>query len=166
MSSIRQARHRFFLVGALAFVVILTLAACGTNTGAGSGSGKASSSPTVTASQVGCPDSTVMNTTPSPANIVLKPSNSNSTITAQVGNVIEVDLPFGQRWSGPLISQGGLSLQQPAGFALTTTKMCVWRFTAQSAGTTQLKFTGQAICGAKQACPLYIMLLPYTIVVK
>jgi hypothetical protein len=151
------------LVTLLAFV----LAACGTNTGAGSGSKNPTpASPTAATSQTGCPGSTVMTTPPSPANVVLKPANNSTTISAQVGDVVEVDLPYGQAWSGPSVSQGSLSLQQPAGFALTPSKVCVWRFTAQSAGTAQLEFYGKAICETGHACPQYIVRLPFTISVK
>jgi len=107
-----------------------------------------------------------MTTAPSPAKIVLKQSDSNATITAHVGDVVEIDLPFGQTWTGPTASQGELQLQGPAGYAMTASKMCVWRFTAQSTGTTQVEFYGKAICQKGQMCPLYIMRIPYTIVVK
>lgn len=165
MSSNRQARHVVFLVGVLVTLLAFVLAACGTNTGGGSGSSHPTSG-SPTASQTGCPSSTVVTTPLSPANVVLKPANSNSTITTQVGSVIEIDLPYGQAWSGPTVSQGGLSLEQPAGFALTPSLVCVWRFTAQGTGTAQLEFYGKAICKAGQACPQYIMRLPFTIAVK
>ncbi len=168
MSSNRQARRSFFLAGVLVTVLAFVLAACGANTSTGSGTGSSgpSKTPTASASQTGCPSTTAMNTAPAPANVVLKASNNNSTASAKVGDVIEIDLPFGQAWSGPVTSQGELTLQQPAGFALTPSKVCVWRFTAQSAGTTQLEFYGKAICQKGQACPQYIMRLPYTIVIK
>jgi hypothetical protein len=105
-------------------------------------------------------------TVPSPAKIVLKQSDSNATITARVGDVVEIDLPFGQAWTGPTASQGELQLQGPAGYAVTASKMCVWRFTAQGIGTTQVDFYGKAICQKGRMCPLYIMRIPYTIVVK
>jgi len=107
-----------------------------------------------------------MTTSPAPANVVLKQSDSSVTVTARVGNVVEVDLPFGQVWSGPTTSQGTLQLQAPAGYALTASKVCVWRFTAQSAGTTALNFYGKAICQKGQMCPLYIMRLSYKVVVN
>lgn len=168
MRSIRHNRHSFVLAGMLVVALALVLAACGTNGGTSTGSGKApSSTPTASASKTGCPSSTVMNTPPAPATIVLKMTNNNSVVNAKVGDVVEIDLPFGQSWTGPTTSQGSLSLQQPAGFALTPAKVCVWRFTAQSAGTTQLQFYGKAICNKPGvACPFYIMRLPFTIVVK
>lgn len=168
MSSIRQVRRSFFLAGVLVTILAFVLAACGSNAGTGGGSGSSgpSTTPTVAASHTGCPSSTVMNTAPAPANVVLKPANNNSTVSAKVGDVIEIDLPFGQSWSGPTVSQGQLALQQPAGFALTPSKACIWRFTAQGTGTTQLQFFGKALCQKGEACPQYIMRLPFTIVVK
>lgn len=167
MRSKHFTRSKFLLVGALVALLAL-LAACGTNTGSPptTGNQPPAASPSPAASTTGCPSSAVITTAPSPANVVLKPSNNNSSITAHVGDVIEIDLPFGHAWTGPMSSQGQLQLQQPAGFALTTAKACVWRFTAQGAGTTQLEFYGKAICQKGQSCPLYIMRLPYTIVVK
>lgn len=168
-----QSAHRgmFFALVSLVALLALLLAACGTNTNTGSGSSSpGGTTPTATAptttNTTGCPSNTTISTTPTPANIVLKPSNSNTTITAHVGDVIEVDLPFGQMWNGPTASQGGLQLQPPAGYPWTPTKVCVWRFTVQGAGTTQLLFTGKAICKKGEACPQYIMSLPYTIVAK
>lgn len=168
MRSIRHIRHSFVLVGLLVVVMAFVLAACGTSVGSGTGSAKSTSSPTPVASaaKTGCPSSTVMNTPPAPANVVLKANNNNTVVNAKVGDVVEVDLPFGQSWTGPTASQGSLSLQQPAGFALTSSKVCVWRFTAQSAGTTQLQFLGKAICKPGIVCPFYIMRLPFTVVVK
>ena len=165
---IASGRRTFFLVGSLITILAFLLAACGTNTGSPSttSTGSAPVTPTTVVNTNGCPSSTVVGTAPTPAKVVLKSTNSNTTVTAHVGDVIEVDLPFGQSWTGPTASQGVLQLQTPAGFALTTSKMCVWRFTAQSTGTTVLKFYGKAICKPGELCPQYIMALPYTILVK
>jgi hypothetical protein len=161
-------RSAWFALGSLFVLLVFVLVACGynaggsTNTGSGSTAG---ATPTTSASAYGCPG-TVMTTAPAPANIVLKPSNSNSTVTAHVGDVVEIELPFGQAWTGPTTSQGGLQLQGSAGSAVTTSKMCVWRFTAQGTGTTQVEFYGRAICQKGQMCPQYITRIPYTIVIK
>lgn len=168
MRSVQSLQRRtWFALGSILVLLVFVLAACGSNTGGGTTTTGAGSTPTppTTASTYGCPG-TVMTTVPSPAKIVLKQSDSNTTITAQVGDVVEIDLPFGQTWTGPTASQGELQLQGPAGYAVTASKMCVWRFTAQSTGTTQVEFYGKAICQKGQLCPLYIMRIPYTIVVK
>ena len=162
-------RRTWFALGSILVLLVFALAACGSNTSGGTATTGAGSTPVATppatAGVNGCPG-TVMTTSPSPAKIVLKQSDSNTIITARVGDVVEIDLPFGQAWSGPTASQGDLQLQGPAGYAVTASKMCVWRFTAQSAGTTQVEFYGKAICQKGQMCPLYIMRIPYTIVVK
>ena len=162
---IASGRRTWFLVGSLVAILAFMLAACGSNTGTTS-TGSPPATPTPVVNTNGCPSSTVVGTAPSPANVVLTQSNHNTTITAHKGDVIEVDLPFGQSWSGPTASQGELQLQTPAGFALTTSHMCVWRFTAQGAGTTVLTFYGKAICKQGEMCPQYIKSLPYTIVIK
>ena len=158
--------HRILWLGSFIVVLAFVLAACGTNPGSTSTGAPSSSPTTTTAGTSGCPGGAAASAASSPANVVLKPSNSNTTVTARVGDVIEIDLPFGQAWTGPTSSQGELQLQTPGGYAMTATKMCVWRFTAQAAGTTQLNFYGKAICKAGQMCPQYIMNLPYTIVIK
>ena len=172
MRSVQSVQRRaWFALASFLVLMVFVLAACGSNTSTGStntGSGSTTTAvtPTVTAASVyGCPG-TVMTTAPAPAKIVLKQSNSNATVTAHVGDTVEIDLPFGQLWTGPTDSQGELQLQGPAGYALTASKVCVWRFSAQSAGTTQVEFDGKAICQKSQMCPLYIMRIPYTIVIK
>lgn len=168
MRSVQIRRRRtWFALGSFLTLMIFALAACGANTGSGTTSTGSSpaTTPTTTVSAYGCPGA-VMTTAPAPAKIVLKQSDSNTTITAHVGDVVEIDLPFGQVWTGPTTSQGELQLQTPVGYALTASKVCVWRFTAQSTGTTQVEFLGKAICQKGQLCPLYIMRIPYTIVIK
>jgi hypothetical protein len=163
-STIVGRQRTWFLAGSLLAMLVLILAACGANGGPGSGPTPTATAPVANAN--GCPSTTVINTAPTPANVVLKPANSNGVASAHVGDVIEVDLPFGHLWTGPTTSQGELQLQQPAGYALTPAKVCVWRFTAASAGTTNLNFYGKAICQKGELCPQYILNLPYKIVVK
>src|ERR1700736_5241603 len=99
MRSVQSVQRRtWFALGSFLVVLVFALAACGSNTSGGTtstGAGSATTAtPPATASVYGCPGS-VMTTAPSPANIVLKQSNSNATITAHVGDVVEIDLPFG-----------------------------------------------------------------------
>ena len=167
-SVLHVRRSAAFALGSLLVLLVFVLAACGYNSGGSTNTGSGSTTgttPITSASAYGCPG-TVMTTAPSPAKIVLKPSNSNTTVTAHVGDVVEVDLPFGQAWSGPTTSQGELQLQGTAGSAVTTAKVCIWRFTAQSTGTTQVEFYGRAICQKGQMCPAYITRIPYTIVIQ
>jgi hypothetical protein len=108
----------------------------------------------------------VVNTASTPANVVLKMSNSHTIVTAHQGDVIEVQLPFGQLWNGPSTSQGVLQLQTPYGYASQTANSCIWRFTAQGNGTTQLNFYARAMCKKGQMCPQYVVSVPFSIHVK
>ena len=167
MRSVQGVQRRtWYALGSLLVLLVFVLAACGANTGGstntGSGSTTGTTPTTTSASAYGCP-STVVTAATAPAQVVVKPANSHSIVTAHVGDVVEFDMPFGQAWSGPTTSQGGLQLQTPVGYAVTSSKACVWRFTAQGTGTTQVDFFGKAICHQGQLFPQYIMRMSYTI---
>ena len=167
-----QKPLQLLLIVSLAVLLIFVLAACGSNGRFGSGIGSGST-PTPTPTTVqgygtahGCPSDAVVTSTLPTANVTVKPAGSNSTVTAHVGDVIEIQLSFGHRWTGPTTSGGGLQLQTPAGYASIATKMCIWRFSAQSTGLTQLTFLAEAICEKDQVCPQYAIVVTFTIVVK
>ena len=163
-------RKSLWLMISLATALAFVLTACGSNTSSGSGSSSTSSgntpAPVATSATNGCPNNTVINTASTPANIVLKTSNSNKMVTAHQGDVIEIQLPFGQMWNGPTTSQGALQLQTPYGYVSQTANSCIWRFTAQGSGTTQLSFFGKAICKKGQMCPQYVVSVPFNIQVN
>jgi hypothetical protein len=163
-----NGRRSMWLVISLATVLAFVLTACGANSGTGTTSTGSPPPPTSTSgvNMHGCPSNAVISTTPTPANVVLKPSNSSTTINARQGDVIEIQLPFGQVWNGPTTSQGVLQLETPAGYAWGASNSCVWRFTAQGTGVTQLNFYGKAMCKKGALCPQYIMSVPFTINVK
>jgi len=160
-------RKSLWLIISLATALAFILTACGTNSNSGSSSTSTGTTPapiaTSTPNSYGCPSNTVVNTASPPANVVLKTSNSNSMVTAHQGDVIEIQLPFGQLWNGPTASQGALQLQTPYGYVSQTANSCIWRFTAQGAGTTQLNFYGRAICKKGQLCPQYVISVPFSI---
>ncbi len=154
----------------LAALLTFVLAACGSTGGPGAGPGT-TPTPTPTTSQGygtahGCPSDAVVTPAPPTANVTVKMTDTNTTVTASIGDVIEIQLPFGLRWTGPTTSVGGLQLQTPAGYASTAIGMCIWRFSASSAGTTHLTFFARAICQKGQYCPLFVLAIPFTIVVK
>ena len=163
-------RKSLWLILSLATALAFILTACGTNSNSGSSSTSTGTTPvpiaTSTVNSNGCPSNAVVGTTSSPANVVLKTSNSNTTVTAHQGDVIEIQLPFGQLWNGPTTSQGVLQLQTPYGYASQTANSCIWRFTAQATGTSQLNFYGRAMCKKGQMCPQYVISVPYSIHVK
>ncbi len=177
LSTIANPKRFSFLLPLMLLALMSIIAACGTNSTSGTSTGGTGSSntPTVNPSPTavkgygtaqGCPSDMVVSTAPSTANVLVKPNQTNSTITAKVGDVVEIRLPFGQKWSGPTASEGNLEIQQPAGYAWKADNVCVWRFTAKSAGTTTLEFRMQALCKPGQLCPMYIAEVPFVISVK
>jgi hypothetical protein len=158
-------RKSLWLIISLATALAFILTACGTNSGSSSTSTGTTPVPiaTSTPNSHGCPSNEVVGTTSKPANVVLKMSNSNTPVAAHQGDVIEIQLPFGQLWNGPTTSQGVLQLQTPYGYASQAANSCIWRFTAQGTGTTQLIFYGRAICKKGQMCPQYIIDVPFSI---
>jgi hypothetical protein len=161
-------RNSLWLILSLATALAFILTACGANSSSGSTSTGTTPAPiaTSTSNTYGCPSNTVINTASPTANVVLKTSNSNTMVTAHQGDVIEIQLPFGQLWNGPTASQGALQLQTPYGYPSQTASSCIWRFTAQGSGTTQLNFYGRAICKKGQLCPQYVVSVPFSIHVK
>ena len=176
--------HAFFqwrkvsLIGILS-AFLLVLSACGvgaSSTTTGSNPGSTSTpgtSPTATVttnkgytSLHGCPGNAVVSTAPKQANVTIQNKDINSTVTAHVGDIIEIRLPFGQKWSGPLLVPANLQQQQPVGYAFPSGNVCVWRFIAQGVGIAHLEFHSQAICAMGQMCPMFIVVDPFTIDVK
>ena len=144
----------------------LILTACGSNfttTGSTSPTSATSStpSPTPTAIQTikgygapyGCPSDAVVNTAPT-ASVTVRPNQGHTTYSVQPGNVVEIQMPFGIAWRGPEISGAGLQLQQPAGYVSKTNNACIWRYTAQNAGTEKLTFIGSILCKQNLHCAL------------
>jgi len=164
-------RQSIFLIIPLTLILAFVLAACGSNGGTTTGA-PSSSTPTTapttvnTAAARGCPAGVVANPPQTPANVIVQFGSGTHVVTAHSGDVIEFLLPFGQRWSGPTTSQGVLQLQTPYGYAATAAKACVWRFVAVNSGTTQLNFSGRAICVKGAMCPMYVLLAHFTVNVK
>jgi hypothetical protein len=169
-------KRTFAYISLLSLLALaLVLSACGASSTGGSGStgSTPTSAPTAAPTPVkgygtahGCPSDMVVSGAPSNANVVIKPANSTGTVTAHVGDVIEVRLPFGHKWGGPNSSPSKLQMQSPAGYASTADSACVWRFTATSAGNTSIDFISQPLCKAGQMCPMYILRVAFAVNVK
>lgn len=160
-------KKSFLLLVSFAALLTFVLIACG---GTGSGTGP-TPTPMPTSAQGfgtahGCPSDTVVTSAPPTASVTIKMSDTNALITAHVGDVLEIQLPFGLRWTGPKITGEVLHLLTPAGYASTVLGMCIWRFNAMSVGTAHLTFFASALCQKNQYCPQYILALPITIVVQ
>jgi len=162
-------RQSILFIVPIVLLLAFVLAACGTNSGSSTGStgSTPTSAPTtVKDTATGCPNTAVINPPPANPNVTIRLTNSNGTIVAHNGDLIEVRLPFGQQWSAPTTAGNVLQLQTPAGYAVSADKVCIWHFIAKNTGTAELSFSSKAICKAGQMCPLYIMRVPFTIDVK
>jgi hypothetical protein len=168
MRTIYSIQRRFFLISLLSLALAFVLAACGSNAGTGA---NPTSSPTTVqgyGAAYGCPSDAVVTTAPPTPNVLLHPSQANTTITAHTGDVIEIQLPFGHLWRDHLTPQvqNILELQPPAGYAWKANNVCVWRFVAKGPGTATLGFENRALCKPGQLCPQYVMYVPFTIKVQ
>ncbi|PZW26684.1 hypothetical protein EI42_03836 [Thermosporothrix hazakensis] len=176
LKSIPYLTH-WLLVLSLVLVLVL-VTACGSRptTGGQPAQGSPTATPPATtpapdkgdknALTNGCPSDITMKTVPSKADVIVKRSDIGKTIVVHKGNIIEFDLPFGQRWLGPTATPTILEIQQPAGFAASENKACIWRFVARDTGKIELDFTARAICRPGKMCAMYIMDLPFTIEVQ
>jgi hypothetical protein len=176
MQTVTRKNLSSYILAFSLLLLTLLVAACGSNAGSGGtgGTGSTGSTP-VKASPTavkgygtaqGCPSDLVVNTAPPTANVIVKRLSADASTMAHVGDVIEVRLPFGHQWSGPILSSGNLQVQQPAGYAWKSDSVCIWRFVAKSAGTATLNFTSRPLCKPRQMCPMYIAEIPLTITVK
>jgi len=111
-----------------------------------------------------CPSRSAITHAPTP-NVTLTQQQAYTTVSAQVGDTIAVQLAFGLLWSGPTLSGGNLALQQPAGYAVNSAKVCVWRLLVTSPGVTHLDFMGAPPC-ASRWCPQYRVIVSFTIAVQ
>src|SRR5437879_462050 len=144
-------RHYWFLsICSLALATLLvacggaTSSASGSNSSGGSSQGssggstsRGTSSTTVASSGTanGCPSNAVVTNESGKVSVIVKPTQMNQTISAHNGDIIEIQLPFGHKWTGPTTSQGILQIQGPAGYASKSANACVWRFVAKGTGT-------------------------------
>ncbi len=187
----RARRHVTLPIILCVLALLLALAACGTNYSANGSSTSATSpvQPTAsathtstgvlttptptptstpsrnTATAYGCPGNQVIATAPPAATVTLATNANRKEATVNKGDTVNIDLPFGEAWAGPLnLSQDVLAMQSPAGDAFPAVKACVWHFVAVGSGTASLSFTGHPICQARRACPQYV-LQPFQFVV-
>lgn len=173
ISGNRVRRRVLYLSLSLALVLVFAFSACGTNTSTTTGNPPSANGPTPTAttpsqaSAAGCPDNITVSNPPSPATVTLTTADSHKTVEAKKGDTIEIHLSFGHVWQGPTsLSQDLLAMQNPSGYASTTAKACVWRFVATGTGIAHLSFNGRALCKKGQVCPMYILVIPFTLDIK
>ncbi len=162
--------QRRFLFMIIVLLLAVAVTACGSNaskTTTTSSPPSRSSTPTTTVipnQGASCPSQVIVTTPPSPPTVLLTPSAAKQLYVAHIGDIIEVDLPFGEAWTGPIHPAGILLMQNPAGYAWG--KMCIWRFQARSTGTASLSFIGHALCKKGVPCFFSVNEAAFTVIVK
>jgi len=155
--------------------LLMTLAGCGLSS-AGTSSNGGAATPTVTtgaaatavaSALTGCPAATQSVNWPTPPSATLGITSVSQATSVAVGQVVEVSLPWGEKWL--LLSGAGtpaLQVQQPAGYGDPTSRHCIWRFLAQRSGGGALTFSEQPLCAnPRSPCPQYIRTFSLTVVV-
>ncbi len=110
----------------------------------------------------GCPGAAVQPNWPGNAALTIAPADANSIKTIAAGNDLEFVLPSNAVWKFSR-QNGNLQLLQPAGYFDSTRSACIWRFSAPSAGESQLYFTRQMLCKPGNVCSGIIILYTFTI---
>jgi hypothetical protein len=186
-----NSQHRLLLSAPRLLIlgVLLLLAACGVTTSvAGNGQASLASStagsvsatpsghgtvipfhtPTVTITKTGCPLPTQTVNWPSPPTIVVTAAEAAKGTSLQVGQTLELELPFGRLWMlGPSSTwKGILTLESPAGYGDASLKSCIWRFTAQKRGQAAITFTFAPVCKPPMECPQFVGVLNVVVAVN
>jgi hypothetical protein len=119
----------------------LLLTACGTLEGTG-GSG-------------GDPSPTA------PQGIAVTTANDRGTVTAHVGDTIQIAL--GDKFTWQVDPPDGVVLARPTvqNYMLVRGTQAIWL--AKSAGTSTIHATGGAVCSGNQPCPMYAVLFSATV---
>lgn len=124
------------------------------------------STPAASSTTTGCPLATQVVQWPSPPALIITSAQSTNTAVVHVGQSIELALAFGHRWSlGPNAGQPALALNEPAGYGDTSLGSCIWRFTAEHAGTASVSVLSAPICQAHMQCPQMIAIHTITVTV-
>lgn len=162
--------QRQFVLIVIVLLLTIAVTACGSlapKTNTTSTTPSRSATPTMTGISnegTSCPSHIIVTNPPPPPSVLVTPSAGKQLYMAHIGDTVEVDLPFGEAWTGPIHPSGVLQMQAPAGYAWG--KTCIWQFLARSTGTTQLAFTGHALCKKGVPCFFAVNEAAFTIVVK
>jgi hypothetical protein len=98
---------------------------------------------------------------------VVAPQASAQPVTLRRGQVVEIQLSPTHRWSTPVGDSAHL-LTALAGNGWFSQRVgrCVWRYTATTAGTTTLTFTGAALCAPGGPCAALAVAAEYKLTIQ
>ncbi len=95
---------------------------------------------------------------------VLTAATSGRTVTAHVGDTIQVRLPSSSRWSLQAApSSAVLAAVAPSAMYVPSLNACVWTFQAKASGSATLNYGGAPICKPGQACAAYRIAMDFSV---
>ena len=95
---------------------------------------------------------------------ILTPSISGRSVTAHVGDTVQVRLPATSRWSFQTTqSATALTMIAPSGMYAQALNACIWTFQARTSGAETLRYGGSPICKPGQACAAYRIAMDFSV---
>lgn len=152
--------------GVICLAALAAFTACGTSGAAGSTPGAATRTP----GSPGAGETTIRGC-PGPLGNALDVGTPGAILTLQekqtsasVGELVQLRVPDTMRWTLGKTSIG-LDIVPPEGLQDRVTNDCIWSFRTTSAGTAAIELTGEPLCEPNVACPQYLVVEDFTIVV-
>lgn len=145
-------------------LVVMGLAACGVTPAVGAS--PSAPTPIATVAGSGCPQGAPTALPWGQPTQVITSLTDNQQISIVAGQTFEIALAFGRQWALAPVDSPSLTLDQPTGYTDTTTKQCIWHFSAKTAGSVLLIYQSSVICAPHTPCPGVIAETKVTILVK
>lgn len=144
----------------LAIALALAVAACGAaGAGRGGSGGAGGGSTSALSPTCGGETRTSGQVTPS---VILRNADANRVVSAPVGAIVELRLSGSHTWSGATVAPvGALTLVGAQGALQQGT--CVWDFQVAHRGDATIMITEGALCPPNAMCPMYAILVTFTI---
>lgn len=139
--------------------LVAALAGCG-GAGAGRGSvgGTGGVSTNATTSSCGGSQSSGA-VTPT---VILRNADAAHVVSAPVGSIVELRLEGLHTWSAPTVTPSGALIKVGAQ-GVQEQGACLWEFKVAHAGEAKIMITEGPLCPPNQMCPMYALLVTFTI---
>ncbi|HET9111541.1 MAG TPA: hypothetical protein VFN78_12005 [Ktedonobacterales bacterium] len=139
--------------------LVAALAGCG-GAGAGRGAVGGTGGGSTSAAAPPCgPSQSLGAVTPT---VVLRDADANQVVNAPVGSIVELQLEGLHTWSAPTVAPSGALIKVGAQGVLEQ-GACLWDFKVARAGDAKIMITEGALCPPNAMCPMYALLVTFTI---